>query len=142
MEYRRLGASGLKVSLLGLGTSTFGRVTSDAIARRIVDSAFDAGVNLIDTSDSYSRGKSEATVGKLIARQRARWVLCTKVRNRMMDGDPNSGGLGRKWIMYEVDASLARLRTDHIDVYYLHRDDPDTPLEETMTALDDLVRAG
>ena len=142
MEYRRLGSSGLQVSPICLGAMTFGERTTAAVAARIVASAFDAGINFIDTADSYVRGESERIVGKLIAKQRDRWVLATKVANQMVADDPNSGGLGRKWIMYEIDASLRRLGTDYIDVYYLHRDDPGTAVAETVEALGDLMRAG
>jgi aryl-alcohol dehydrogenase-like predicted oxidoreductase len=142
MEYRKLGESGLKVSTLCLGTMMFGDRTNEEVAARIVDSAFDAGVNFIDTADSYAKGGSESMVGNLIAKRRDRWVLATKVQNAMIPSDPNSGGGGRKWINYEIDASLSRLKTDYIDVYYVHRDDLETPLEETVATLGDLVRAG
>ncbi|MCE9639831.1 MAG: aldo/keto reductase [Betaproteobacteria bacterium] len=142
MEYRRLGSSGLKVSSICLGAMTFGDQTKAAVAARIVASAYDAGINFIDTADSYARGESERIVGRLIAKQRDRWVLATKVANRMIADDPNSGGLGRKWLMFEIDASLRRLGTGYIDVYYLHRDDPATPVEETIATLGDLMRAG
>ncbi|HEV7800863.1 MAG TPA: aldo/keto reductase [Burkholderiales bacterium] len=142
MEYRRLGNSGLKVSTLCLGTMMFGDRTTEDVAANIVDSALDAGVNFIDTADSYAKGGSETMVGSLIAKRRDRWVLATKVQNAMIPQDPNSGGGGRKWITHEIDASLARLRTDYVDIYYLHRDDLETPLEETVATLGDLVRAG
>ncbi|MEA3157536.1 MAG: hypothetical protein QOK44_5125 [Betaproteobacteria bacterium] len=142
MEHRKLGNSGLKVSTLCLGTMMFGDRTTEDVAARIVDSAFDAGVNFIDTADSYAKGASESVVGNLIAKRRDRWVLATKVQNAMIATDPNSGGGGRKWITYEIEASLKRLKTDYIDVYYLHRDDLDTPLEETVSTLGDLIRAG
>ncbi len=142
MEYRRLGNSGLKVSPICLGAMMFGDQTTEAVAARIVESAFDAGINFIDTADSYAKGESERMVGKLIAKRRERWVLATKVQNTMIAGDPNSGGLGRKWMMYEIDASLRRLKTDYVDVYYLHRDDYGTLLEETVRAVADLIRAG
>ena len=132
MEYRRLGNSGLKVSTLCLGAMMFGDRTTEDVAARIVDSALDAGVNFIDTADSYAKGGSESVVGNLIAKRRDRWVLATKVQNAMNPKDPNSGGGGRKWITYEIDASLSRLKTDYVDVYYLHRDDLETPLEETV----------
>ncbi len=142
MEYRRLGNSGLKVSSICLGAMTFGDQTKAAVAARIVALAYDAGINFIDTADSYARGESERIVGRLIAKQRDRWVLATKVANHMIADDPNSGGLGRKWLMYEIDASLRRLGTGYIDVYYLHRDDPATPVEETVDTLGELIRAG
>jgi len=142
MDYRRLGNSGLKVSPICLGAMMFGDQTTEAVAARIVDSAFDAGINFIDTADSYAKGESERMVGKLIARHRDRWVLATKVQNRMNSDDPNSGGLGRKWMTYEMEASLRRLKTDYVDIYYLHRDDFDTPPEETVGVMGDLIRAG
>ncbi|HKA44121.1 MAG TPA: aldo/keto reductase [Burkholderiales bacterium] len=142
MDYRRLGDSGLKVSRICLGAMMFGDQTAEPIAARIVASAVDAGVNFIDTADSYAKGGSERMVGKLIAERRDRWVLATKVQNAMIPGDPNSGGLGRKWLLHEIDASLSRLGTDYIDVWYLHRDDLDTPVEETARALGDIIRAG
>jgi aryl-alcohol dehydrogenase-like predicted oxidoreductase len=142
MEYRRLGNSGLKVSTLCLGAMMFGDRTTEEVAARIADSALDAGVNFIDTADSYAKGASEAMVGNLIAKRRDQWVLATKVANAFNPRDPNSGGGGRKWITYEIDASLARLKTDYVDVYYLHRDDLETPLEETVATLGDLIRAG
>ena len=142
MEYRRLGNSGLKVSPICLGAMMFGDQTDEAVAGRIVDSAFGAGINFIDTADSYAKGGSERMVGKLIAKNRERWVLATKVQNTTIPADPNSGGGGRKWMTFELDASLKRLATDYIDVYYLHRDDLETPLEETVGTLGDFIRAG
>jgi aryl-alcohol dehydrogenase-like predicted oxidoreductase len=146
MDYRKLGESGLQVSPICLGTMMFGDRTDAAEAGRIVGSAREAGVNFIDTADAYSNGGSESMVGKLIAPDRDRWVLATKVANPIpgADGkaDPNRRGTGRKWIMQAVDESLARLGTDYIDVYYVHRDIEATPLEETVGAMADLVRSG
>jgi len=142
MNYRRLGSSGLKVSAICLGAMMFGDQTDEAVAGRIVDSAFDAGVNFIDTADSYAKGGSERMVGKLIAKNRERWVLATKVQSASIPGDPNSGGGGRKWMTYELEASLRRLATDYLDVYYMHRDDLETPVEETVSSLGDFIRAG
>ena len=142
MEYRRLGSSGLKVSIICLGAMMFGSSTSRAVAARIVALAADAGINFIDTADSYGAGESERMVGQLIAKRRDQWVLATKVQNSMRSGDPNAGGLGRKWMTYEIDASLARLKTEYVDVYYLHRDDLGTPLAETVATMGDLIRAG
>ncbi len=141
MEYRALGASGLKVSPLCLGTMMFGDRTDITEAGRIVASAHDHGVNFIDTADQYARGESERITGKLIAGNRHRWVLATKVGNAMGDG-PNEQGLSRKWIHQAMDASLARLGTDYVDIYYLHLDFPDIPLDETVGAVGDLIRAG
>ena len=141
MEYRSLGRSSLQVSPLCLGTMMFGERTDLAEAGRIVASARESGVNFLDTADVYAKGESERLVGKLIAPDRARWILATKVANPMGD-DPNRRGTGRRWIMQALEESLERLGTDYIDVYYLHRDIQKTPLEETIRALDDVVRAG
>ncbi|HET7548750.1 MAG TPA: aldo/keto reductase [Usitatibacter sp.] len=142
MEYRYLGTSGVKVSPLCLGTMMFGDRTDAAEAGRIVAAARDAGVNFIDTADVYTKGESERITGKLIAPDRDRWVLATKVGNAMGDDDPNRRGTGRKWIMTAIDQSLARLGTDYVDLYYLHRDFELIPLEETVQAMADLIRAG
>ena len=144
MHYGRLGASGLRVSRLCLGTMMFGDRTGEAEAARIVGSARDAGVNFIDTADVYAKGASERMVGRLVRRDRQRWVLATKLGNPMaaMSEDPNKRGLGRAWMMRAVEDSLRRLGTDVIDIYYLHFDDLDTPLTETIGALGDLIRAG
>ena len=141
MEYRPLGRSGLQVSPLCLGTMMFGDRTDAAEAERIVSAARDGGVNFIDTADVYAKGESERIVGKTIARDRDRWVLATKVANPMGD-DPNRRGTGRKWILRAIDESLERLGTDYVDIYYLHRDIQDTPMEETIQALADVIRAG
>jgi aryl-alcohol dehydrogenase-like predicted oxidoreductase len=141
MEYRRLGRSGLKVSPLCLGTMMFGGPTDEATARRIVADARERGINFIDTADSYNAGKSEEVVGRAIGNQRDSWVLATKLANPTGAG-PNAGGLSRKWVLQACEASLKRLGTDYIDLYYLHKEDHETPLEETVRALADLVRAG
>jgi aryl-alcohol dehydrogenase-like predicted oxidoreductase len=141
MDYRNLGKSSLKVSPICLGTMMFGDRTDAAEAGRIVASAREAGVNFIDTADAYAKGDSERVTGKLIAPDRDRWVLATKVANPMGD-DPNRRGTGRKWIMAAIDESLERLGTDYVDIYYLHRDIEETPLEETVAAMGDLIRAG
>lgn len=139
--YRTLGASGLKVAPLWLGTMMFGDQTDAAEAGRIVDSAREAGLNGIDTADVYAKGESERIVGRLIAADRARWVLASKVANPMGE-DPNDRGTSRRWVMRAIDASLQRLGTDWIDVYYLHRDDDSTPMEETVAAMARLVELG
>jgi aryl-alcohol dehydrogenase (NADP+) len=141
MEYRNLGKSGLKISTICLGTMMFGDRTDAVEAGRIVASAREAGVNFIDTADVYAKGESEKITGKLIASDRDRWVLATKVANAMGD-DPNRRGTSRKWVMRAIDESLARLATDYVDIYYLHRDIEETPIEETVTAMGDLIRAG
>ena len=142
MEYRRLGNSGLKVSTLCLGAMMFGERTDEAVATRIVDSAFEAGVNFIDTADTYGKSASERIVGKVIAKNRDRWVLATKVQSASIPGDPNTGGGGRKWLVFQLDASLKRLGADYVDIYYFHRDDQETPLEEQVGTIGDFIRAG
>ena len=141
MPFRRLGESGLEVSVICLGTMMFGDRTDAAAAQRIIASAFDAGVNFIDTADAYAKGASETIVGPAIASNRRRWILATKVGN-VMTQKPHDGGLSRRWILQACDDSLRRLVTDYIDVYYLHIDDNDTPLDETIGAIGDLIRAG
>ena len=149
MEYRQLGRSGLRVSALTLGTMTFGGqgnfakvgATDLAGARRQIDQALDAGVNLIDTADVYSSGASEEIVGQAIAGRRERVLLATKARMRMGDG-PNDAGLSRYHLIRACEASLRRLGTDHIDLYQVHEWDGQTPLEETLETLDTLVRSG
>jgi len=141
MEFRRLGASGLEVSTICLGTMMFGDRTDAATAQKIIHSALDAGVNFIDTADVYAKGASETIVGPAIAANRQRWILATKVGNVMTD-KRHDGGLSRRWIVQACHDSLKRLATDYIDIYYLHKDDADTPLEETIAAIGDLIRAG
>jgi len=146
MDYRTLGRSGLKVSPLCLGTMNFGGPTDAATAGRIIGRARDAGVNFIDTADVYTGGASERITGGAIKADRDAWVLATKVANAgtgaTNPGWPNSGGLSRKWVVRAVDASLARLGTDYVDIYYLHKEDHATPLSETVHAMGDLVRQG
>src|SRR5271165_1229866 len=127
MEYRKLGSTAVKVSPICLGTMNFGDRTDFATAEQIVKSAFDAGVNFIDTADAYVKGESERITGKLIAPNREHWVLATKVANQTGPG-PNDKGLSRKHIMQALDDSLSRLDTDYVDIYYLHFDDPDSNL--------------
>jgi aryl-alcohol dehydrogenase (NADP+) len=141
MEYRNLGRSGVKVSPLCLGTMMFGGQTDEATSRRIVDNARDQGVNFIDTADAYNEGRSEEVVGAAIRSARSHWVLATKLANKMGKG-PNEGGLSRRWIFEAAEGSLARLGTDCIDLYYLHKEDHATPLEETVRAMGDLMRQG
>jgi len=141
MEYNALGRSGLQVSRLCLGTMMFGDRTDAAEAGRIVASAREAGVNFIDTADVYAKGESERIAGKLIAADRDRWVLATKVANPMGD-DPNRRGTGRKWILRAIDESLERLGTDYVDIYYLHKDVAATPLEESVAAMADVIAQG
>ncbi len=141
MEYRNLGRSGVKVSPICLGTMPFGGRADEAAANRIIAHARSAGINFIDTADSYVNGKSEEVVGRAIGNQRSWWVLATKLANKMGEG-PNQAGLSRQWIMHEIDASLKRLGTDYVDILYLHKEDHSTPLEETVSAMGDLVRRG
>ena len=141
MQLRHLGKSGLEVSVLCLGTMMFGDRTDAAASSEIVAHACDAGVNFIDTADVYSKGASERIVGNAIRAQRDRWILGTKVGN-VMTTAPHDGGLSRRWIVAACDASLTRLGTDWIDIYYLHRDDTKTPIAETVAALGDLIRLG
>ncbi len=141
MNYRQLGRSGLKVSPICLGTMMFGGATDEPTSARIIDSACDAGVNFIDTADAYSSGGSEQVVGRAIAAQRQHWILATKLANAM-GTDPNRGGLSRRWVMQAAEESLKRLGTDVIDIYYLHKEDHATPLDETVRAMGDLIRQG
>src|SRR5438045_4816220 len=138
MQYRQLGRSGLKISPICLGTMMFGGPADEATSARIVAKARDAGVNFIDTADAYNGGRSEEVTGRAIGNARDQWVLATKLANTMGKG-PNEGGLSRKWIMQAADASLRRLGTDYIDVYYVHKEDLSTPLAETVLATADLV---
>ncbi|QPP06944.1 aldo/keto reductase [Streptomyces bathyalis] len=142
MRIKLLGGSGLRVSELCLGTMTFGRETDEETSGAILDAFVEAGGNFIDTADVYSRGGSEEILGRWLSRQRRDdLVVATKVRFPMGDS-PNDQGLGRKHIVQGVEASLRRLRTDHIDLYQVHAWDPHTPLEQTLSTLDSLVRAG
>jgi aryl-alcohol dehydrogenase-like predicted oxidoreductase len=141
MEYRRLGRSGLKVSPVCLGAMMFGGPADDVASQRMIGRARDAGVNFIDTADVYNNGRSEEVVGKAVRADRSRWVIATKV-NGMVGPGPNERGSSRKWILEAVRRSLARLGTDYIDIYYLHREDLETPLEESVRAMGDLMRSG
>ncbi len=141
MTYRRLGRSGLTVSRLVLGAMMFGGRTDESEARRIIDDAFDNGVNFIDTADAYTMGRSEEIVGRAIRERRHDWILATKLANPMGEG-PHRRGLSRRWIIEEAHQSLKRLGTDHIDILYLHKEDRDTPLSETVRAIADLQRSG
>jgi aryl-alcohol dehydrogenase-like predicted oxidoreductase len=145
MEYRRLGRSGLQVSRLCLGTMMFGDRTDAREANEIIAHAFDQGVNFIDTADVYVGGASETITGSAIRSQRSRWILATKVGNPMPGAGnerPHTGGSSRRWIMQACDASLVRLSTDFIDIYYLHIDDLQTPLAETVATMGELIDAG
>ena len=141
MDYRKLGRSGLRVSPICLGAMMFGGRADEASSARIVANAREAGINFIDTADVYVKGKSEEVVGRAIGNQRQWWVLATKLYEPMGEG-PNQRGLSRRWIVEETDNSLKRLGTDYIDILYLHKEDHSTPLEETVSALGDVIRKG
>src|SRR6478609_7466324 len=141
MEVRRLGRSGLLVSEVGLGTNNFGTRLDEAATRRVLDQAIDLGITFIDTADVYGRGASETVIGRLLGTRRKDVVLATKFGNPMSDG-PGQRGTSRRWLMDAVEGSLRRLATDVIDLYQIHKPDPETPLDETLRALDDLVRSG
>ncbi|HET6969833.1 MAG TPA: aldo/keto reductase [Phenylobacterium sp.] len=141
MKVRWLGSSGLKVSVVGLGCNNFGmRIDADQ-TQKVVDAAIDAGVTLFDTADIYGGTQSEVFLGKALGRRRHEIVLATKF-GMQIGGDPRKRGGSRKWIMQAVEDSLRRLGTDYIDLYQHHQPDPDTPVEETLRALDDLVTQG
>jgi aryl-alcohol dehydrogenase-like predicted oxidoreductase len=141
MEYRRLGRSGLKVSPLCLGTMMFGGATEEDVAGRIAARAREAGINFIDTADVYNDGRSEEITGRLIRGERDWWVLATKLANPTGQG-PNDRGLSRRHCILAAEASLRRLGVEAVDILYLHKEDHATPLEETVRAMADLVRAG
>src|ERR1700736_3739179 len=149
MEYVRLGTTGLKVSRICLGTMTYGSkkwrewVLEEAESRPFIKRAVELGINFFDTADMYSLGVSEEIVGRALKdfAERDRVVIATKVFNPMGE-DPNQKGLSRKHIMHAIDDSLRRLQTDYIDLYQIHRFDYETPIEETMEALDDVVKMG
>lgn len=140
-EWRLLGRSGLRVSPICLGVMMFGDRTEEKEAAAIVDSAREAGINFVDTADAYANGGSEKMLGKLIAADRERWIVATKIANQV-GTEPNDRGTSLRWLIRECDNSLKRLGTDWIDLYYLHKDDADTPMEETVAGLDQLMRAG
>ncbi|ORM36656.1 aldo/keto reductase [Williamsia sp. 1135] len=143
MKFRTLGRTGVQVSTLALGAMNFGAIgrTTQDDATAIVDAALDAGINVIDTADMYSQGESEEMVGKAIAGRRDDVVLATKVFNPMGD-ERNHRGSSRRWIVAELENSLRRLAVDHVDLYQIHRWDPNTSDEETLSALTDMQRAG
>jgi len=155
MEYRRLGSTGLTISRLALGCGNFGGIgsapafygmgDSEAQARELMDRALAAGITLFDTADAYGGGRSESFIGRWLASRRSsvreRLILSSKVFNPVGPG-PNDRGLSRRHILRQIDASLTRLGTDRLDLYLIHEPDPGTPLDETLVALDDLVRAG
>lgn len=146
MRYKRLGRSGLRVSELALGTMTFGENwgfgTGIKECHAMLDAYAEAGGNFIDTANKYTDGAAESIVGELIGGQRDRWVVATKYTLSMAAGDPNASGNSRKSMMRSVEASLKRLRTDYIDLYWVHAWDSTAPVDEVMRGLDDLVSAG
>jgi len=142
MEYRRLGRAGVRVSVIGLGTNRFGTAQVPlAEVSNILDAALDMGINFIDSSDTYVRGRCEETLGQALKGRWDRFVVATKGGLPMGEG-PNDRGASRYHIVQALEASLCRLWSDHVDVYYMHRWDAATPLEETLRALDDLIRLG
>ncbi|MBI4427687.1 MAG: aldo/keto reductase [Ignavibacteriales bacterium] len=144
MEYRNLGRTGVQVSRLCLGCMMFGWKTSEEDSFKVIDRALDAGINFLDTANIYGRGSSEEVVGKALKRngKRDRIVLATKVHFRMDDKDPNAYGNSRRHIIEQCEQSLKRLQTDRIDLYQIHRPMSEIPIDETLRALDDLVRSG
>jgi aryl-alcohol dehydrogenase-like predicted oxidoreductase len=141
MKYRRLGRAGLFVSEIGLGGNTFGKFCDAAQTAAIVHQALDLGITFIDTADSYNGGLSESYIGQALQGRRDEAIICTKTGWDVGEG-PNDQGLSYHRIIRRLDQSLDRLGTDYVDVYYMHRPDPFTPMEESLRAMDDLVRAG
>jgi aryl-alcohol dehydrogenase-like predicted oxidoreductase len=141
MEYRTLSRTGLEVSRLCFGTLTFGSQTDEAAAARIVDRCLDAGINFFDTANVYNKGVAETILGKALSGRRAKVILATKAGFKMSDV-PDQSGLSRAALNKALEASLARLRTDYVDLYYLHLPDYTVPIEETLAAMDEVVRAG
>jgi aryl-alcohol dehydrogenase-like predicted oxidoreductase len=144
MEYRSLGRTGVQVSALCLGCMNFGTPTPEKDSMEILDCALDQGINFLDTANVYSRGQSEEIVGKALKRngKRERIVLATKVHGRMDDDNVLAAGNNRRHIVEQCEASLRRLQTDYIDLYQIHRPQSAVPIDETLRALDDLIRAG
>lgn len=141
MKYRYLGQSGLQVSILGLGTNAFGSRSNRETSIRVIHHALDNGINFIDTANIYSETQSEQIIGEALANRRHEVVLATKAGGPRGDG-PNERGSSRRHIQYELEESLRRLKTDYVDLYQIHTFDANTPLEETLRTLDDMVRAG
>ena len=144
MEYRSLGRTGVQVSELCLGCMMFGGKTSPEDSYAIIDRALDAGINFLDTANVYSRGRSEEVTGEALKRngKRQSVVLATKVHGKMSDDEPNASGNSRRHIVEQCEASLRRLQTDYIDLYQIHRPQPSIPIDETLRAMDDLIRSG
>lgn len=141
MDFAYLGNSGLRVSRICLGTMEFGAGTDAATAERMIETAREAQVNFIDTADAYVDGASETMLGKLLAKDRDNWVIATKVGQQ--DGQPQRKmGLSRRWMLQAIDASLKRLGTDYVDIYYMHHRDRSTPLIESVEAMRDIIASG
>jgi aryl-alcohol dehydrogenase (NADP+) len=141
MRYRVLGSSGMRVSEICLGTMLFGGPTDPTEARRVIDHALDNGINFIDTADVYAHGQSETVIGSALRTTRTRWVLATKLA-QPTGADVTSMGLSRRHMMRALEASLRRLGTDHVDLYYIHRVDPATDWAQTIATFGDLIRQG
>ncbi len=141
MEQRRIGTSGLTVSAIGLGGNTFGATVDGDEAVSTIRHAIDSGITFIDTADVYSQGRSEELVGQAVAGRREQVVVATKC-GIPLEAGPHAGGLSRRWVTQAAEDSLRRLGTDYIDLFYAHRPDANTPIEETLSAMDDLVRQG
>ncbi len=139
VQYRKLGNSGLDVSVLGLGTNNFGARIDQAASVKVIDQALDIGVNFLDSANSYGNGQSEQIIGSAMQGRRQKFIVGTKF---YFGQGPNLTGGSRKHMIEALDASLKRLQTDYIDLYMIHRADPNTPIEETLRALDDAVHAG
>src|SRR3977135_797174 len=141
MDYRQLGRSGLQISPICLGTMMFGGATDEPTSSRIVAKAREAGINFIDTADAYNGGKSEQGVGRAISNTRPHWIPTQKLAHQTGD-DANRGGPSPRWVLQAAEESLKRLGTDTIDIYYLHKEDHSTPLDETVRAMGELIRQG
>jgi aryl-alcohol dehydrogenase-like predicted oxidoreductase len=141
LEYRLVGGTGLKISRMSLGTNNFGRDVDEATSIRVIRKAMDLGINSVDTANTYSKRRSEEIIGKAVHGDRDRFVIGTKVGSDFGQG-PNESGLSRKHILWQISESLRLLQTDHIDLYYMHRFDLETPLEETLKTFDYLIREG
>lgn len=144
MEYNYLGRTGLKVSKLSLGCMNFGGYTSKEDSEQIIINAYNSGINLFDTANAYNKGKSEEILGSTLNKEniRDKVILATKVHHPMDERNPNASSIHRRHIIEQCEASLKRLKTDYIDIYQLHRPDPNIPIDETLRALDDLIRSG
>jgi aryl-alcohol dehydrogenase-like predicted oxidoreductase len=141
VEYRMLAHTDLRVSRLSFGNMPFGSQTGEAAAKRLVDCCLEAGINFFDTANIYNQGRAEEMLGKVLAGRRSKLILATKVRGKM-ENAPDETGLSRAAMHKALDSSLRRLQTDYVDIYYLHQPDYDVPIEETLAAMDELVRAG